>query len=295
MDTIKKPRAYLGIIVFIMVIAVLIFVAAPVQFFLGMWGLAITELILLLCAVIPALILKWDLREIFRIKLPMIRQLFGVLIIWVGGYLAVLTANIIIMYFFPEGMTDVGDQITDIFLSVPFPITFLIVAVMPAICEEVLHRGFLQYAFGSLKKWPAVIVMGFLFGVFHLDPYRFLGTAILGAVMTYIMIETRNILLPMLFHFINNAFTVTVAYYLSPGAEQEPMPFISVGVFLMFSAVVPFLFLGGSLLLRPSEENRRNPIWKRHIWIALGAALVLGAIGAGITIISAAEMLMSVN
>ena len=46
--------------------------------------------------------------------------------------------------------------------------------------------------------------MGIIFGLFHGSVWRFLPTAILGGVLTYIMLETENMFYPALFHFTNN-------------------------------------------------------------------------------------------
>src|SRR5690606_35829883 len=95
-------------------------------------------------------------------------------------------------------------------------------AVMPAICEEALHRGFIQSTMRSIRfDWVIVLIMGFIFGVFHLDPVRFLGTAILGAVLSYVMVKTRNIFYPSFLHMINNAIPVILMYTLLQPATQD--------------------------------------------------------------------------
>lgn len=102
MNEVIKPRAYMGILLFIMVMAVMVFTAAPLQFAWKMWGLALTELILLAMAIIPVLILRWDFREVFRMRIPTWRQVFGTLVLWLGSYIAVLTVVMIISYLFPK-------------------------------------------------------------------------------------------------------------------------------------------------------------------------------------------------
>jgi len=279
-----KPKVYIGLIVFAMVIALMIFVAAPIQWAWGMWGLAITELILLACGIIPAIVLKWDLREVFQVRKPTFRQILGTLILWFGGYLLVLAINMIIFYLFPEGMSGVSNDLLEFFKSLPFLITLFIVAVMPAVCEEVLHRGFILHTFKGIKnKWVIIISMGFIFGIFHLDPYRFLGTAVLGVLLTYIMVETRNILLPIMFHFVNNALSALSTLGSTPIPEVVHIPLISVGVFLIFAAITPFLFLSGSKLLRTKEENINNPSAKKVKYIAIVTAVILAMTGMGIT------------
>jgi membrane protease YdiL (CAAX protease family) len=203
----KQLKPYHGIAVFASVILATIFIAAPVQRVWGIYGVAVTEFMILALGLVPAIFLKADLREMFPVKRPMLRQITGTLVIWAGSYLTVILITLITGYLFPEGLTQVNNGIQSVTTSVPMGIAFIIIAVMPAVCEEALHRGFILSSMYSLKnKWYMILCMGIIFGIFHLDPYRFLPTAVLGMAMTYIMIETRNILLPALFHLFNNYF-----------------------------------------------------------------------------------------
>jgi len=89
-------------------------------------------------------------------------------------------------------------------LSVPLVLSVAIMGVMPGICEEVLHRGLILHTLKNQKNDTVkIILMAAIFGVFHIDPYRFLPTALIGLVLSYIMIKTENILLPVLLHFAN--------------------------------------------------------------------------------------------
>jgi|SRR5690554_219002 len=296
MLSVLKPRVSTGILLFILVIALMVLVAAPLQYHWGMIGLAVTELMFLVFAVGFALLLKGRLKEVFPIKKPRLRQIFGVIVLWVGGYIAVIAANIVIAYFFPQEMDGVSNAMIELFQSLPYIVTFFIVAVMPAVCEEVLHRGLILYTFKNVQnKWIIVAVMGIIFGIFHLDPVRFLGTAILGAVLTYIMIETKNILLPMLLHFINNAFSLLPSLLITaPPVEMEidvTLRLASVGILLLISAVAPFVFLGGSRLLLSKEDSRTNPISKRVLTITIVATVVLVVIGLGVTTVGLLEFM----
>lgn len=286
-----KPRVSIGLLVFILVMASMVFVAAPMQYAWGMWGLALTELMLLAWGIIPALILKWDLREVFRIRIPSLRQVFGVLVLWLGGYIVVLAVSLVIFYLSPAGMNDISTQMLDMFTSVSFPIRLFILAVMPAICEEALHRGFILHTFKSNSKWGTIISMALIFGFFHLDPHRFLGTAILGAVLTFIMLETRNILLPVLFHLVNNAFSTFSTLITTPSAEVLEVPLASVGVIILLATVVPFLLIGGGRLLLSGEERKSRPVSRTTWIIAIVLTVVVALTGIIVTAVGAMDML----
>lgn len=259
----KQLKPYQGIGVFILVILVTIFVAAPIQMAFGMYGVAITEIILLLLAIIPAILFKANFKEVFPIKKPLLREIFGVLLIWAGSYVAVLLVTLIIGYFFPQGLTDVSNGLQNVFTSVPMWVAFIIIAVMPAICEEALHRGLILSSLGSVNnKWLRVLYMGIIFGIFHLDPVRFLPTAILGMALSYVMIETRNIILPVIFHFVNNGLATLISFtsksQTTAANINSGMMLYAISTYFIIGAVVPFLLLFGSKLIH--KKQARNEV-----------------------------------
>jgi membrane protease YdiL (CAAX protease family) len=254
----KPLKPYQGITVFILVILATLFIAAPIQRKWGMYGVALTEIIILLLAVAPAVLLKADLKEVFPFKKPLLRQIFGVFIIWIGCYFIVILITLVTGYLFPEGLAKVSNTLQNTFTSIPMWTAFFIIAIMPAICEEALHRGFILSSLASIKnKWIIVLYMGIIFGIFHLDLYRFLPTAILGMAMSYIMIETKNMFLPILFHFINNALSTLVSFTTKPqasptGVNSQAMLY-AIASYLIIGAIVPFLLLSGSRLIHGKE------------------------------------------
>lgn len=85
-------------------------------------------------------------------------------------------------------------------------------ALSPAICEELLFRGFiLQGLRGSVRPWVAVVVTALLFGLLHMSIYRLAGTTALGVIMGFLVLRTGSIYPAMLFHFVNNALALTFA------------------------------------------------------------------------------------
>jgi membrane protease YdiL (CAAX protease family) len=86
-----------------------------------------------------------------------------------------------------------------------------IYAVSPAICEEFLFRGIiLQGAIGKVSRPGAIVLSGALFGIFHLDPYRLIGTMVLGFIMGYIAIKACSLLASIIFHLTNNLLILLV-------------------------------------------------------------------------------------
>lgn len=308
----KKLKPWVGIVFFVVVVAATSFICFPIQYKIGLWGVAVTELILLAMAIAAALITKQSLKEVFPIKLPKLREIFGVLIFWVGGFLVAMMGTMIQMMFFPEEMTAVNSGLNNIMSSEGMLFGILIASVMPAICEEAVHRGFILHTFKGIKKpWVIVLCMGVIFGVFHLDPLRFVPTAILGACMTWVMLKTENMLMPALYHGTNNLVPVLVSFALQDAATSVsatttvandetaamvteilesgwPMTVSSIGMYLMIGLVAFPLMLAGTALMKKKGEKIKG----KHIatvFIIAGACFLIGLlmlIGASVYLVS---------
>lgn len=275
MENERQPRIYAGISIFAIVILLLLYAAAPMQRAFGIYGLLLTELMILACALIPVFIFKYDIRKIIPIKLPKLRQVFGVLLLWVGTLLAGYLVSYITMYLFPDKMLELTNALGDYLTAAPILVSLFVSALMPAICEETLCRGFIQNSFSDIKnKWLIIALVGILFGIFHMSLLRFMPTMILGFALAYIMYETKNIILPMMFHFTNNAFSLILTYAapaITTDVDLELMSSASsmyVGIILIFCTVVPWLLIAGSRLIKSKEENAQRQLNTKMFLIA---------------------------
>ena len=254
-----------GVLVLIAVLVAAVGLGAPLQYAYGIWGLLYTELLILLVAVVAIIVLKIDYKDMLRLKMPRARHLVAVVLMVVSGGIIAATTGYVGFLFYPQGLEFIG-VFMDISSATPPFITWLIIAVSPAICEEILHRGVILYTFthSEIKgKWTVIFWMGVVFGVFHLDPGRFVITGILGMILAYIMLETDNFLLPVLYHLLNNS-TSTLSGLLSPtdavdvgegiATIVEQLPLI-VGSFLILSAFALFVLRLGARLLGPRQSS----------------------------------------
>ena len=92
--------------------------------------------------------------------------------------------------------------------------TLLVVAVVPAIGEELLFRGYLQQSFSKWLSNPhvAIIVTAVLFSAIHLHFQGFFPRFILGVLLGYLFYWSGSLWLPILAHFTNNAQAVIFSY-----------------------------------------------------------------------------------
>ena len=93
-------------------------------------------------------------------------------------------------------------------------VNVLVIALIPAIGEELVFRGVLQQ---KLIQWfgknhhAAIWLTGAIFSAIHLQFEGFLPRMILGAVLGYLFYYTKNIWISVIAHFFNNASQI-VAY-----------------------------------------------------------------------------------
>ena len=85
----------------------------------------------------------------------------------------------------------------------------VVVAVLPAIGEELLFRGIIQtHLAKNLKNFHvAIFLTGVLFSFIHFQFYGFLPRMFLGVLFGYIYYWSGSLLVPILMHFTNNAFS----------------------------------------------------------------------------------------
>lgn len=88
----------------------------------------------------------------------------------------------------------------------------LLIGLSPAICEEALFRGVLLAGLrNKLPRWGTVLAVGLLFGAFHLSIYRFVPTATIGILLTYLVLRSGSIVPGVIGHFVSNSVSVLLA------------------------------------------------------------------------------------
>jgi membrane protease YdiL (CAAX protease family) len=94
-------------------------------------------------------------------------------------------------------------------------ISLLIIAIIPAIGEELLFRGTVQPLLNKAFNNPHLAIWGaaFVFSFIHFQFLGFLPRFLIGGFLGYLFYWSGSIWLPILVHFVNNA-TAVIIYYL---------------------------------------------------------------------------------
>jgi len=107
----------------------------------------------------------------------------------------------------------------------------LLIGVFPAVCEEIVYRGFILSALGGEKDGRsraglgAVVGTAALFALFHIYPEKWLGTFMVGLVLGVLAISSRSLWPAILAHLVNNSTLVLVGKFgtgTTLGALHDP-------------------------------------------------------------------------
>lgn len=100
------------------------------------------------------------------------------------------------------------------------------IALVPAICEEVFFRGFIQTNIdrsGVRGSRPAVAitVTSLCFAAMHLSPFNLPGLAVLGALFGWMIHRTRDLRISMFAHLFNNGLILILLYVFHENKEIQ--------------------------------------------------------------------------
>jgi membrane protease YdiL (CAAX protease family) len=100
--------------------------------------------------------------------------------------------------------------------NLPLGAILLASALVPGVCEELLHRGVLLPALTSrtgrrAQQALAVVVTALMFALMHLEPARIVATFVLGLAAGFLSLRTGSLWPAIALHTTNNAATILVA------------------------------------------------------------------------------------
>ena len=93
-------------------------------------------------------------------------------------------------------------------------VALFVIAVLPAIGEELAFRGMIQNELwrGSKNIHLAIWASAFIFSAIHMQFFGFIPRLLLGALFGYLYYWSGNLIVPIVAHFVNNAFGVVMIY-----------------------------------------------------------------------------------
>jgi hypothetical protein len=138
----------------------------------------------------------------------------------------------------------------------------LIVAVIPALAEEALFRGFIQRSFEiKLKPVIAILLTAAFFSLYHVNPFGFIPLFILGAYFGFAAYISRSLVIPVMLHFFNNFAAVFLYHFmdddglLKSNSTANPNDLSS---FVMTFIILSVLFIGLIFLIIKYYSSKKT-------------------------------------
>lgn len=171
-------------------------------------------------ALVYALLWRLDWRKVFCLGRLDGRRGVSVALYVPAAVLLGVGAKAVQEYFI-EAPTTSTEAAGAAFQQTSFYAFFIAVAVLPAVCEELLYRGFIYRSLaGRVKPVWAIALTAMLFSLAHLNFYEVLPLFVLGVVLVLAARSTGGLIGAMVVHFCHNSFSLVVLL------EQERLAFL---------------------------------------------------------------------
>ena len=226
-------------------------------------GTMVGQIMVFVTPLLLAWYMKTDKKELFSLKSPKLSMIPASFLLYVGTFLVELVAVHFLTKIFPESTENMSITFDEIIKHSFWVVTFVI-AVMPAIGEELLFRGLTLGSLNSKYKavW-AILVSSLIFGLYHGSVVKLLPTTMLGACFAYIVYKGGSIYITMALHFLNNLLLVIsmkkpeLLENLLPVLVKEKLSFAELATMTIIGVIA---FVAGLLLMNNKkkvvEENK---------------------------------------
>ncbi len=240
----------------------MLYVGSMLQLRFGLAGLFGTQMILLLIPLALVVYTKRDIRQTYGFEKPKWTAFPGAVLTALGAYCINIVASMGLVRLFPESVEIVETTFSDLMSGNGLTV-LLVVALTPAVCEEMLFRGVILHSLQARYRVPsAIIATAVLFGIFHMSAVKFLPTGFLGLLLCLIVWKTGSIYPAMVMHFVNNAISVAVSCW--PEKFQKIVPVLyqdtlsTADVLGLCAAGAALLGIGGVILWKSGRAEQKK-------------------------------------
>ncbi len=170
---------------------------------------------------------------------------------------AVKLLEVVVLRLYPlsEEMRQVMGKMQDLIHHADFWPAVLVIALLPAVCEELACRGFILSGFRHLgHKWRAIVYTAIVFGLAHFIIQQSVMATLVGVVIGYMAVQSGSLLPGVAFHLVHNTLGVASARITPAMLDQLPLAKVFVtpgdggGIAFTWPAVVGGAVLGLLLL-----------------------------------------------
>ncbi|NLY44050.1 MAG: CPBP family intramembrane metalloprotease [Clostridiaceae bacterium] len=190
-----------------------------------------------------------EVKQVLRLRSVRPLHLFLAVVVGISGQFIAQLLNLPILI-----ILSLLGEIPDYPIPIPrsieeLAVSLLIVAVLPAICEEIMTRGIIMKAYEIRGTKAGIILSALFFALMHGDIKNFFGPVFFGLTFGYLVVRTDSLIPGIVAHFCNNAFALLLSFLQE--SEMYEVPFLeSLWFFLIAVLVSVVLFISAILLVR---------------------------------------------
>lgn len=157
--------------------------------------------------------LKNDVKEDLRLKFPKLLNFPAVVVLWAGVY-GLLISMALLWFDADPNLAKITQRISGLLFESDHPwIAYLFIAILPAILEELLFRGFVLSKLSKYSTIAAVVASSALFACYHFNSLSMISMFLLGIVLAYVTLKSDSVYPAIFLHIIHNGFTVYLQSY----------------------------------------------------------------------------------
>ncbi|HET7732858.1 MAG TPA: type II CAAX endopeptidase family protein [Paludibacter sp.] len=150
-----------------------------------------------------------------------------------------------------EQMAKLTEQLLNVHTLTSLVFNVLLVAMIPALGEELFFRGAVQGIFRQkMNVKIAIWLTAILFSAIHMQFYGFIPRMLLGAFFGYLLFWSGNLWLPIVAHFTNNGIAIIFYYLKYNGYKVQDIDTIGTGSSLWLGGLSIAVGILGFFLLR---------------------------------------------
>ena len=157
------------------------------------------------------------------------------------------------------GKEEQTGSLTKMFLDMPtvwhLMLNLTMIAILPALGEELVFRGIIQKGLYRLgNPHVAIWLTAILFSAVHMQILGFVPRMLMGVAMGYLFLWSGNLWYPIIAHLTNNAVAVTLSYGIQHGMIDSHLEDAGMGN----AAVAAFSLAFCMMLLYVFKEHQRS-------------------------------------
>lgn len=223
MFSVKKGNLFIlmFLIVFIFftnVFAVLLSAAGLLEHTLLLVGV-IQVFLIFLPVVFYLLLTKAPAKEVLMLRRPKWYNVLLAVFIAFFSMPIVALINIVSQLFVSS---PIENTLADI-INQPYLLSLFVIAVFPAIFEELLTRGIFIAHYRNKTIFVTSLMSGLVFGIIHLNINQFLYAFVLGFLFSVVNHLSGSIIPSMVMHFLINGLNVSIQYLFSVVPNQQDL------------------------------------------------------------------------